>query len=200
MFYAITGNVSHIEAQAIVLETGGISFYLQTTLTTLKQVGECHTKQTLFTYLNVREDALDLFGFATQEELSCFKLLISVSGVGPKAGLAILSELTPDQLTLALAAGDTKALTRAPGIGPKIAKRIVLELKDKLAKNLTISTAQPALSKVSEAVHGGNTAEAIEALTMLGYSGTEAATAVAGLSPELSVEELIKHALKSLSK
>lgn len=200
MFYSITGKVVQMGPQAIILETGGIAFYCNTTMTTLKQIGEKGTTQTVFTYLNVREDALDLFGFATEAELSCFKLLTSVSGVGPKAGLAILSELLPDKLSLALATGDAKALTKAQGIGPKIAKRIILELKDKIAKDLTLSSAMPNLETASEAVSGGNTAEAIEALTMLGYAQSEAAVAVAGLDPELSVEDLIKRALKSLSK
>lgn len=200
MFYSITGKVQHIEPQAIVLETGGIGFYLNTTMTTLKTVGEKGSVQTLYTYLNVREDAMDLFGFATEQELACFKLLISVSGVGPKAGLAILSELTPDKLSLSLATGDTKALTKAQGIGPKIAKRIVLELKDKIAKDLSLSASMPELETASAAVSGGNTAEAIEALTMLGYAQSEAAVAVAGLDPELSVEDMIKQALKSLAR
>lgn len=200
MFYSITGKVQHIEPQAIVLETGGIGFYLNTTMTTLKTVGEKGSVQTLYTYLNVREDAMDLFGFATEQELACFKLLISVSGVGPKAGLAILSELTPDKLSLSLAIGDTKALTKAQGIGPKIAKRIVLELKDKIAKDLSLSASMPELETASAAVSGGNTAEAIEALTMLGYAQSEAAVAVAGLDPELSVEDMIKQALKSLAR
>ncbi len=200
MFYSITGKVMHLEPQAIVLETGGIAFYLNTTMTTLKTVGEKGTVQTLYTYLNVREDAMDLFGFATEQELACFKLLISVSGVGPKAGLAILSELTPDKLSLALATGDTKALTKAQGIGPKIAKRIVLELKEKIAKDLSLSASMPELETASAAVSGGNTAEAIEALTMLGYAQSEAAVAVAGLDPELSVEDMIKQALKSLAR
>ncbi len=200
MFYSITGKVMHLEPQAIVLETGGIAFYLNTTMTTLKTVGEKGTVQTLYTYLNVREDAMDLFGFATEQELACFKLLISVSGVGPKAGLAILSELTPDKLSLSLATGDTKALTKAQGIGPKIAKRIVLELKEKIAKDLSLSASMPELETASAAVSGGNTAEAIEALTMLGYAQSEAAVAVAGLDPELSVEDMIKQALKSLAR
>ena len=134
MFYSITGKIVYIDTQSVAIETGGVAFRCSTTLTTLKRIGEKGSTATLYTYLNVREDALDLFGFADEQELECFKLLIGVSGVGPKAALAILSELTPDKLALCLATGDSKAITRAPGVGPKLAQRVVLELKDKLQK------------------------------------------------------------------
>lgn len=200
MFYAITGRVVHLDTQSVALETGGVAFQCSTTLTTLKTIGEKGSTATLYTYLNVREDALDLFGFATEQELECFKLLISVSGVGPKAALAILSELTPDKLALCLATGDSKSITRAQGVGPKLAQRVVLELKDKLAKGLELPADSPEIQAAGIAAADGNASEAISALTMLGYSQSEAAVAVSKLDSALSVEELIKQALKQLAR
>ena len=200
MFYSITGRVVHRDTQFVALETGGIAFQCSTTLSTLKTIGEKGSTATLYTYLNVREDALDLFGFATEQELECFKLLISVSGVGPKAALSILSELTPDKLALCLATGDSKSITRAQGVGPKLAQRVVLELKDKLAKGLELPADSPEIQAAGLAAADGNAAEAISALTMLGYSQSEAAMAVSKLDGDLPVEALIKQALKQLAR
>lgn len=200
MFYSITGRVVHRDTQSVALETGGVAFQCSTTLSTLKTIGEKGSAATLYTYLNVREDALDLFGFATEQELECFKLLISVSGVGPKAALAILSELTPDKLALCLATGDSKSITRAQGVGPKLAQRVVLELKDKLAKGLELPADSPEIQAAGLAAADGNAAEAVSALTMLGYSQSEAAMAVSKLDGDLPVEELIKQALKQLAR
>ena len=200
MFYSITGKIVFADDQSVALETGGIAFRCNTTLTTRKALGEIGTVAMLYTYLNEREDALGLFGFATLHELDCFKSLISVSGVGPKAALAILSELSPEKLALGIATGDSKAITRAQGVGPKLAQRVVLELKDKLAKGLELSSVTPEIEAAGAAVQGGNTAEAVSALTMLGYSQSEAAVAVSGLPDTLSVEDLIKQALKRLAK
>lgn len=176
------------------------SFRCFTSLNTLKQIGEKGAKATLYTYLSVKEDALDLYGFSTEQELECFKALISVSGVGPKAGIAILSELTPEKLVICIASGDNKAITRAQGVGPKIAQRIVLELKDKLAKGLDLSVNTIDVSAVNSASSSGNQAEAVSALTMLGYTQSEASVAVAKIDENLSVEEIIKQALKILSR
>ncbi|MGN0554500.1 MAG: Holliday junction branch migration protein RuvA [Candidatus Fimenecus sp.] len=200
MFYSITGRVVHLDTQSVALETGGVAFQCSTTLTTLKTIGEKGSTVTLYTYLNVREDALDLFGFATEQELECFKLLISVSGVGPKAALAILSELTPDKLALCLATGDSKSITRAQGVGPKLAQRVVLELKDKLAKGLELPADSPEIQAAGLAAADGNAAEAVSALTMLGYSQSEAAMAVSKLDGALPVEAMIKQALKQLAR
>lgn len=200
MFYSITGRVVHRDTQSVALETGGVAFQCSTTLSTLKTIGEKGSTATLYTYLNVREDALDLFGFATEQELECFKLLISVSGVGPKAALAILSELTPDKLALCLATGDSKSITRAQGVGPKLAQRVVLELKDKLAKGLELPADSPEIQAAGLAAADGNAAEAVSALVMLGYSQSEAAMAVSKLDGALPVEELIKQALKQLAR
>ena len=200
MFYSITGKIVYIDTQSVAIETGGVAFRCSTTLTTLKRIGEKASTATLYTYLNVREDALDLFGFADEQELECFKLLIGVSGVGPKAALAILSELTPDKLALCLATGDSKAITRAPGVGPKLAQRVVLELKDKLAKGLELSAVTPEIEAAGIAAAEGSAAEAVSALTMLGYSQSEAAAAVAKLDASLSVEDMIRQALKTLAR
>lgn len=200
MFYSITGKIVYIDTQSVAIETGGVAFRCSTTLTTLKRIGEKGSTATLYTYLNVREDALDLFGFADEQELECFKLLIGVSGVGPKAALAILSELTPDKLALCLATGDSKAITRAQGVGPKLAQRVVLELKDKLAKGLELSAVTPEIEAAGIAAAEGSAAEAVSALTMLGYSQSEAAAAVAKLDAALSVEDMIRQALKTLAR
>lgn len=200
MFYSITGRVVHRDTQSVAVETGGVAFQCSTTLSTLKTIGEKGSTATLYTYLNVREDALDLFGFATEQEMECFKLLISVSGVGPKAALSILSELTPDKLALCLATGDSKSITRAQGVGPKLAQRVVLELKDKLAKGLELPADSPEIQAAGLAAADGNAAEAVSALTMLGYSQSEAAMAVSKLDGDLPVEELIKQALKQLAR
>ena len=134
MIYSVRGKLIHTENSAAVVECGGVGYLCQTTMNTLKTL-KLNSEVTLYTYLNVREDAVDLFGFATQSELATFKTLISVSGVGPKAGLSILSELTAEQVAMAIATDDIKTITRAQGIGKKIAQRIILELKDKLAKS-----------------------------------------------------------------
>ena len=196
----MTGRVVHRDTQSVALETGGVAFQCSTTLSTLKTIGEKGSTATLYTYLNVREDALDLFGFATEQELECFKLLIAVSGVGPKAALSILSELTPDKLALCLATGDSKSITRAQGVGPKLAQRVVLELKDKLAKGLELPADSPEIQAAGLAAADGNAAEAVSALTMLGYSQSEAAMAVSKLDGDLPVEALIKQALKQLAR
>lgn len=201
MFYSLTGEIIHKDDQSVALLCGGVGFKCFTTRTSLAKINATNIKEvTLFTYLNVREDALDLFGFYTNEELDAFKLLIGVSGVGPKAALAILSELTPDSFAVAVASGDTKAITQANGVGPKLAQRIVLELKDKISSVSFISEESSAVSSAVSAVASkNNTSEAIAALTALGYSQTEASVAVSKLNPELSVEDLIKGALKNMT-
>ena len=132
MIYSVTGTLVHTEPGAAVVDVGGVAFKCMTSMNTLRSLPRLSEKATLYTYLNVREDALDLFGFATKGELSCFKLLTAISGVGPKVGLAILSQLTPEDVAMAAAAGDAKRFTKASGVGPKLAQRIVLELKDKV--------------------------------------------------------------------
>lgn len=197
MFYSVTGKVVAIEDNFAAIQCGGIAFRCMTTLNTLSKIGRTGDEVTLFTYLNVREDAMELFGFYTQQELDSFKMLLSVSGVGPKAALAILSQLSPDKLALCVAAGDVKSITQAQGVGPKLAQRVVLELKDKLSKTIAAqSGAGDSFFAAPSAI--GNCSEAIEALVMLGYSRSEAAGAIGKLDKNLPAEELIRLALKSL--
>lgn len=199
MFYSLTGNVIYKGLTEVAVECGGVGFRCQSSSKTLSEVS-LQEKITLYTYLNVREDALDLFGFSTEYELQWFKMLISVNGVGPKAALAILSELEPDRLALCISASDVKAITKAQGVGPKIAQRIILDLKDKVTSVVSASNnVSEEISAVSAAKDMPNTSEAIAALTMLGYTQSEAAVAVSKLDPSLSVENLIKGALKYLS-
>lgn len=199
MFYSLTGKVIMTDAGAVALSCGGVGFYCQTTANTLRDVKN-GAELTLFTHLNVREDALDLFGFSTGYELEWFKHLIGVTGVGPKAALAILSELTPEKLAMCISAGDVKAITRANGVGPKLAQRVILELKDKAKTAFGAAGETAAFEQISAANELPNTKEAIAALTMLGYSQTDASSAVAKLDPSLSTQALIKGALKLLSR
>ena len=159
-----------------------------------------NTEVTLYTYLNVREDAVDLFGFATKAELETFKNLISVSGVGPKAGLAVLSELSPEQVAMAIASDDLKTITRAQGIGKKIAQRIVLELKDKLAKAAKEDSSFAQAAQNSVNVSTGNVPKAIEALGVLGYSPSDVSPVLATLDSALPVEQLISLTLKQMGR
>lgn len=200
MFYSLTGKIIYKDEQAIAISCGGVGFKCFTTRNSLAKLSLQSGEVTVFTHLNVREDALDLFGFATSDELDAFKLLISVSGVGPKAALAILSELTPDAFAVAVASGDAKAITAANGVGPKLAQRVIMELKDKIANVGFISEESSSVSSAVNTVNSmSNTSEAVAALTALGYSQTEASVAVSKLSPSLSVEELIKGALKNMT-
>ncbi|MFT8887989.1 MAG: Holliday junction branch migration protein RuvA [Ethanoligenens sp.] len=198
MIYSLNGTLTHTEPGVAVISCGGVGFKCLTTSNTLNTLPPQGKDTFLYTHLNVREDALDLFGFATEQELHCFRLLIGVSGVGPKAALSILSQTTPAQFAFSVASGDAKALTRAPGIGNKTAQRIVLELKDKIsgeqaASSLLEGTPAPVVS-------GGNAAEAVSALVVLGYSNAEAMGAVGQCDSALSVEDMIRQALRLLAR
>lgn len=198
MIYSLRGKLIHTESELAVVECGGVGYACKTTFYTLQKIaGE--SEITLYTYLSVREDAVDLFGFSTQEELKCFKMLISVSGVGPKAAISILSSNTPSKFALSVATGDSKSLTKCKGIGAKTAQRIVLELKDKIAKENTISVRGG--ESISAAIpSGGAVDEAVTALVVLGYTEGEAVQAISKVDPTLPVEEIIKKALISLAK
>ncbi len=200
MFYSLTGNVIFTDLSSVAIECSGVGFRCLTSANTLRDIDKT-AKTTLYTYLNVREDALDLFGFSTEYELEWFKMLIGVTGVGPKAALAILSELAPEKLAVCISAGDVKAITRAQGVGPKIAQRVILELKEKAKSTISAYDADASqLDSISSANDAPNTSEAIAALTMLGYTQSEASVAVSKIDPTLSVEEIIKKALKLLSR
>ncbi|MCD7731376.1 MAG: Holliday junction branch migration protein RuvA [Oscillospiraceae bacterium] len=198
MIYSLRGKLTHKEPNLAVVECGGVGYACRTTLNTLSKLGGVGSEAFLLTYLYIREDAVEIFGFATEQELNCFKMLISVSGVGPKAGLAILSDTTPEGFALNVATGDYKAFTKTKGVGPKLAQRVVLELKDKITNEQLASSVGGAES-VTAVIGGGNVSEAVSALVVLGYSQAEAASAVAKLDPSLSVEDLIKNALKAIA-
>ncbi|MBR1764152.1 MAG: Holliday junction branch migration protein RuvA [Ruminococcus sp.] len=196
MIYSVTGKLIHTEAELAVVECGGVGYACKTSLSTLQRIAGKETV-TLLTHLAVREDDVELFGFADAEELRTFRLLISVSGVGPKAAIAILSAMSAQQFALAVATGDVKSFTQVKGIGKKTAERLCLELKDKVAGE-TISVRGQ--KSISAPIGGGNVGEAITALEVLGYSAAEAASAVSKLDPSLSAEELIKQSLRSLAR
>ena len=130
MFYSLTGKLVHMEPGVVAIECGGVAFKCFTSMNTQKNMPRIGETATVYTHLNVREDALDLYGFSTKSELNCYKMLTTISGVGPKAALSILSEMTPEGVAMAAASGDSKKFTKASGVGPKLAQRIVLELKD----------------------------------------------------------------------
>jgi len=198
MFYYLDGTVAHIEPYLAVIDCGGVGYACKTTNTTLGQLQKGQRGK-LYTYLNVGEDVFDLYGFASQGELGSFKQLISVSGVGPKAALAILSSTTPEGLAMAVITEDAKTLTMAPGIGKKIAQRIILELKDKLAKEQQSGGFVPTAAAVS--VGGGKSVEAAQALSVLGYTQGDIAAAMKGLDVEsLPLEEIVRQALKRMVK
>lgn len=201
MIYSVHGKLIAKEPSLAVVECGGVGYACRTTFYTLGQLGSIGETVFLYTVLSVREDAAELFGFATKQELQCFQMLVSVSGVGPKAALSILSDLSPDQFLLTVASGDSKALTRTKGIGAKSAQRIVMELKDKIAGEsigLLAGTETAAVSAASQS--GGNVGEAIEALVTLGYTQSEVAPIVAKLDPTLSSSELIRRTLQEFGK
>lgn len=199
MIYSVRGKLIHTEQNLAVVECGGVGYACRTTAYTLSplKTGE---DVTLFTYMNVREDAVELFGFGDKTELNCFKMLLTVSGVGPKAALSILSDLSPQAFALCVAGGDSKLLTRSQGIGKKIADRIVLELKDKLSGQLdTISSdTYTELSALNIPV-GNNANEALSALVVLGFSTQQAQKALSGLPSDMSVSEMVKEGLKKIS-
>ncbi|MBQ6830409.1 MAG: Holliday junction branch migration protein RuvA [Clostridia bacterium] len=200
MLYSVRGTLVHREPQLAVVECGGVGYQCSVTMNTARRLPDVGGEVMLYTILNVREDAVDLFGFADRAELNCFKMLTAVNGVGPKAGLSILSELTPDRVALAAATGDHKAFTRAQGVGPKLAQRIVLELKDKvgLPNDGGVDLSAPSASGIVSASRAAE--EAVSALTMLGFSASEASAAVSKLDGALPVEELIRQALKTLGR
>lgn len=197
MIYSLTGIIINKSLDEVVLGVGGVGFQVSVPKTAhidLPAVGE---ECTLFTYLNVKEDALDLYGFSTTAQQECFKILTGVSGVGPKAGLAILSALSPDRVALAISTGDFKAFTAAQGVGPKLAQRIVLELKGKF-NDITLTGIS--MEDVSQTVQAqGGVSQAISALVALGYSQSQAALALAKLDTSQDVQSLIKQALRLIA-
>lgn len=197
MIYSIRGELIHKEPFLAVVETGGVGYACRITCMTASQIGETGTEVFLYTYLHVREDNVELFGFYSKQELHCFKLLTSVSGVGPKMALAILSDIEPQRFALTVASGDSKLLTKTKGVGPKVAQRIILELKDKIAKETVTAEDLKAVGNISIPV-SDDTSEAVTALITLGFSQSEVMEAVAQIDTSLSTEKIIKQALKIL--
>ena len=202
MIYSLTGRLIHKQNSVAVIECAGVGYSCQTTNQTLSRLSG--DTVTLFTYMHITENSLDLFCFASRDELEMFKMLISVSGVGPKVGLAILNEYPPDRLILFIASGDAKMITKAQGVGPKLAQRIVLELKDKASKMLpsgVIAAPDDIFSSSSERSVGSDSfSEAIGALVSLGYSRSEAVSALSGVDAKLSSDDMIREALRKLAR
>ena len=180
MFYSLTGKIVNSDISSVAIDCQGLAFSVTTSVNTLRKLGNIGEVATVYTHLSVREDGVELFGFADSEELQYFKMLISVSGVGPKAAVAILSVLTPEMLALSITAGDVKGITKAQGVGPKIAQRVIIELKDKVSKLVPseINTGRLSQSAAVLAAVNGNSEEAVNALMALGYTHSEAASAV----------------------
>ena len=200
MFYYVNGTVAHLAPYLAVIDCGGVGYACRTTNNTLARLKKGEPAR-LYTYLNVREDAMELYGFFTEDERNCFQLLIGVSGVGPKAALSILSSSTPETLAMSIITGDEKALTVAPGIGKKIAQRVILELKDKLAKGQIAPGGESYGGTGVTVIPENKSSEAAAALAVLGYSTPEIGVALKGIDLDaLSLEEIIKQALKKMVK
>ncbi|MBQ4094993.1 MAG: Holliday junction branch migration protein RuvA [Oscillospiraceae bacterium] len=200
MIYSVTGKLVHTEPELAVINCGGVGYACKTTLTTISAISGITGDVTLYTHLIIREDSADLYGFAGYDELHWFRQLITVSGVGAKAALTILSGMTVSALALAIASGDAKAFTKLKGIGTKTAQRIVIDLKSKVTNgNELLSVSASELQGVADAAAGGVASEAVAALISLGYSQSDAATAVAKQGSDKSVEQLIKGALRTLA-
>ena len=200
MFYYVDGTVSVLQQGLAVIDCGGVGYACHASQNTIGKL-KTGEKARLLTWLNVREGVFELYGFIDEEEKSCFLMLTSVNGVGPKAALSILSVAPPDRLALSIITGDEKMLMQAPGIGKKIAQRIVLELRDKMSKE-QLETASAA-SPVAAAVSGGvnHTQEAVAALMVLGYTQAEALHAMEGLDADgMEADEIIRQCLKKLVK
>ena len=198
MFYYIKGELVYTDPSTAVVDCGGVGYKMSVSKNTLARLTKRGEKVCLYTHFYIREDAVELLGFYTEAELEAFKLLITVSGIGPKAAMAILSVLTPEKFALAVTMGDTKAIAKATGVGSKTAARVILELKEKVAKSLPVDTDTGEVMPASDELVFGTTEEAIGALVVLGYSRQEAQTALKGVDPLLSLEDMITAALRKM--
>ena len=206
MFYYISGKLAMADLSTAVIDAGGVGYKLTISENTYNSLPPRHTTEApnvrLYTYMAVREDGIELFGFANEAELSSFKMLLGVSGVGPKAAISILSLLTPEKFALAVCTEDRKTIAKANGIGPKTAARVILELKDKLMKQTDIDAAAAASIESPAArvpTNSGKLSEAQDALMVLGYSRAEAQNVLKNIDTQnLGLEEIIKKALKLL--
>ena len=192
MFYYLSGNMVHKDLSFAVIDVGGVGYKVFSSLKSLETL-PLNQPCKMYTYMYIREDAMDIFGFPTTEELSAFEMLLSVSGVGPKAALAVLSVMSVSELIVCISTNDHKPITKAQGVGPKMAQRIILELKDKIG---SISADPIIPSKASSADRSTETS-AVNALVSLGYSGSDAQRAVAfAMEKEDKLENIIREALK----
>lgn len=203
MIYSITGLLRQVAPTYCVIEACGVGYQCSASTYTLSSLPGRGQEVTLLTHLWVKEDGMELFGFSTEQEKHCFRLLIGVSGVGPRVALAILSDSAPDRLMLSIAAGDAKALTRAQGVGAKLAQRIILELRDKVTDEdigSSFGEEQGAIAALGESAKNTAKSEAISALVALGYGQTDAAAVIAPMEESLAVDELIRRALKTFTR
>jgi len=204
MFYYIKGPLAYKDASTAVVEAGGVGYKMTVSQTTINSLPAVGGTVKLYTHMSVREDGVELFGFYSLDELSAFKLLINVSGVGPKVAVSILSYLTPDKFILAISSEDAKTLSKANGVGAKTAARIILELKDKLPALGSVSMGDVSAGAVASSASGGASSElsdAIEALSAIGYTRSEIMTALRGVdTSNMSLEEIFKTATKKLMK
>lgn len=203
MIYSITGLLRQVAPTYCVIEACGVGYQCSASTYTLSSLPGRGQEVTLLTHLWVKEDGMELFGFSTEQEKHCFRLLIGVSGVGPRVALAILSDAAPDRLMLSIAAGDAKALTRAQGVGTKLAQRIILELRDKVTDEdigSSFGEEQGTIAALGESAKNTAKSEAISALVALGYGQTDAAAVIAPMEESLAVDELIRRALKTFTR
>lgn len=201
MYAYIKGSLEYKHSDYLIIDANGVGYKIFTSVNTLQEIGPIGSITKVFTHFHVREDNLSLYGFSSMEELGMFELLISVSGVGPKAGLALVSSLSPSKFGLAVITDDIKSLTKAPGIGTKMAQRIILELKDKIKKEqLQLPNQSFGVDSTSLGSKDNlKASEAVSALMVLGYSGVEASRAVSAVySDDIGLEDIIKSALKGL--
>lgn len=200
MFYYLSGKLAAIELNLVVIDCGGVGFSVNTTTNTISRL-KLGEDAKLFTYCSIREDAFDIYGFATKAELESFKLLVGINGVGPKAALAILSAVTPEGLNMAVVTQNEKMLTAAPGVGKKIAQRILLELKDKMGVITELDMRSGGPVTVAPAGPDSKTTEAIQALQVLGYDQASINSAMKGIDVEsLDTQGIIKQALRAMMK
>lgn len=201
MYSYIKGTLTEMEEDALVVEANGVGYHIYTTGQTFRYLPSLGEEIKVYTYLHIREDAMLLFGFLTKDELKVFKLLLGVSGIGPKGALAILSVMTTDDLRFAVLGDDAKAIAKAPGVGAKTAQRLILELKDKLSLEDAFEQKLEHVQEASAEKAKGAKNEAVQALVALGYSSSEALKALNGIeiTEETDVEDILKQALKNMA-
>lgn len=201
MYSYIKGELVEIQPESIVVEAGQIGYEIRMPANMVGRLGGIGQSVKVYTYLHVKEDLMELYGFLSRDDLQVFRLLLGVNGIGPKGALAILTALTPDDLRIAVLGEDAKAIAKAPGIGSKTAQRVILELKDRLSLVPVAENVSPAAQAISQDSSSAVKAEAVQALVALGYSSSEAWKSVGKieLAPEMTVEELLKLCLKQMS-